>query len=82
MAAEQRKVYEDFFDKTDAMGLKDGSVSIMELKKMVVEGLGQKKTDREIAVSGFKLLLGGSKGNVHVRELTQKKITVKYKGNI
>lgn len=52
MAAEQRKMYEDFFDKTDAMGQKDGSVSIMELKKMVVEGLGQKKTDREIAVSG------------------------------
>ncbi|XP_022303728.2 calmodulin, striated muscle-like isoform X3 [Crassostrea virginica] len=49
MAAEQRKMYEDFFDKTDAMGQKDGSVSIMELKKMVVEGLGQKKTDREIA---------------------------------
>ncbi|XP_061179920.1 calmodulin-like isoform X3 [Saccostrea echinata] len=49
MAAAQRKMYEDFFDKTDAMGQKDGKVSIQELKKMVVEGLGQKKSDREIA---------------------------------
>lgn len=52
MAAAQKKLYEDFFDKTDAMGQKDGNVSIQELKKMVVEGLGQKKTDQEIAVSG------------------------------
>lgn len=51
MAAAQKKLYEDFFDKTDAMGQKDGNVSIQELKKMVVEGLGQKKTDQEIAVS-------------------------------
>lgn len=51
MAAAQRKLYEDFFDKTDAMGQKDGNVSIQELRKMVVEGLGQRKTDREIAVS-------------------------------
>lgn len=51
MAAAQKKLYEDFFDKTDAMGQKDGNVSIQELKKMVVEGLGQKKTDPEIAVS-------------------------------
>ncbi|XP_011447514.3 uncharacterized protein LOC128162854 isoform X3 [Crassostrea angulata] len=49
MAAAQKKLYEDFFDKTDAMGQKDGNVSIQELKKMVVEGLGQKKTDQEIA---------------------------------
>lgn len=49
MAAAQRKLYEDFFDKTDAMGQKDGNVSIQELRKMVVEGLGQRKTDREIA---------------------------------
>ena len=62
MAAEQRKMYEDFFDKTDAMGQKDGSVSIMELKKMVVEGLGQRKTDREIAVSSFKTLIGRIQG--------------------
>ena len=62
MAAEQRKMYEDFFDKTDAMGQKDGSVSIMELKKMVVEGLGQKKTDREIAVSGCKTVIGRIQG--------------------
>lgn len=51
MAAAQKKLYEDFFDKTDAMGQKNGNVSIQELKKMVVEGLGQKKTDQEIAVS-------------------------------
>lgn len=51
MAAAQRKLYEDFFDKTDAMGQKDGNVSIQELRKMVVEGLGQRKTDLEIAVS-------------------------------
>lgn len=58
MAAAQKKLYEDFFDKTDAMGQKDGNVSIQELKKMVVEGLGQKKTDQEIAVS---IKSGGSK---------------------
>ncbi|XP_048755788.1 uncharacterized protein LOC125666635 isoform X2 [Ostrea edulis] len=49
MAAEKRKMYENFFDKTDAMGEKDGNVSIMELKKMLVKELGQNKTDREIA---------------------------------
>lgn len=58
MAAAQRKLYEDFFDKTDAMGQKDGKVSIQELKKMVVEGLGQRVTDQEIAVS---IKSGGSK---------------------
>lgn len=82
MAAEQRKMYEDFFDKTDAMGQKDGSVSIMELKKMVVEGLGQKKTDREIAVSGFKTFIGRIQGERTWPWIDPKKITVKYKGNI
>lgn len=61
MAAAQKKLYEDFFDKTDAMGQKDGNVSIQELKKMVVEGLGQKKTDQEIAVS---IKSGGSEMRV------------------
>lgn len=45
MVVVQKKLYEDFFDKIDVMGQKDGNVFIQELKKMVVEGLGQKKMD-------------------------------------
>jgi hypothetical protein len=58
MSAGQRKMYENFFDKTDAMGEKDGNVSISELKKMIVQEMGQDKTDQEIAVSDWVADLG------------------------